>query len=254
MGADLGQQALRTLIDLAPILAVLGLFSWRFLSRDQGLLRRAVQGVAILAVGMTLFRFGLEGTLVPLAGEVARGLAERLVDGMSAPRVLSVVGFAVALGGAAALIEPTMAATAERVSDMTGGTIRPMVLRLAVAAGFGFGLGLAGLRLVYGLPLGLVLAPMVAAVGLMAMVAPRQMVPLALDSGAIATSVVTVPMIAAYGVAVAETLPGRSVLADGFGLIVVAMIGSALAVLAAGTLDAHLRGRAADTSVKQGEP
>ncbi|MCA3512600.1 MAG: DUF1538 family protein [Rhodobacter sp.] len=254
MGADLGQQALRTLIDLAPILAVLGLFSWRFLARDQGLLRRAVQGVAILAVGMTLFRFGLEGTLVPLAGEVARGLAERLVDGMTAPRVLAVVGFAVALGGAAALIEPTMAATAERVSEMTGGTIRPMVLRLAVAAGFGFGLGLAGLRLVYGLPLGLVLAPMVAAVGLMAMVAPRQMVPLALDSGAIATSVVTVPMIAAYGVAVAETLPGRSVLADGFGLIVLAMIGSALAVLATATLDAHLRNRAAATSEKEGEP
>ena len=253
MGADLGQQALRTLIDLAPILAVLGLFSWRFLARDQGLLRRAVQGVAILAVGMTLFRFGLEGTLVPLAGEVARGLADRLVDGITGPRVLAVVGFAVALGGAAALIEPTMAATAEQVSDMTGGTIRPMVLRLAVAAGFGFGLGLAGLRLVCGLPLGLVLAPMVAAVGLMAIVAPRQIVPLALDSGAIATSVVTVPMIAAYGVAVAETLPGRNVLADGFGLIVLAMIGSAFAVLATATLDAHLRNRAAATSVREGE-
>jgi len=84
-------------------------------------------------------------------------------------------------------------------------------------------------------------------------VAPRQIVPLALDSGAIATSVVTVPMIAAYGVAVAETLPGRNVLADGFGLIVLAMIGSAFAVLATATLDAHLRNRAAATSVREGE-
>ncbi len=69
MGADLGQQALRTLIDLAPILAVLGLFSWRFLARDQGLLRRAVRGIAILAAGMTLFRFGLEGALLRKSGE-----------------------------------------------------------------------------------------------------------------------------------------------------------------------------------------
>lgn len=243
MCADLGQQALRTLIDLAPILAVLGLFSWRFLARDQGLLRRAVECVAILAMGMTLFRFGLEGTLLPLAGDVARGLAERLIDGTSAAGVLALVGFAITLGGTAALIEPTMAATAERVSDMTGGAIRPMMLRLAVAAGFGFGLGLAGLRLVYGLPLGLVLAPMVAVVGLLAMLAPRQLVPLVLDSGAIATSVVTVPMIAAYGVAVAEILPGRSALAVGFGLIVLAMIGSAFAVLVTAIIDAHLRRR-----------
>ncbi len=253
MGAQLGHQALRTLIDLAPILVVLGLFSWRFLAADQGLLRRAAQGAVILAVGVTLFRFGLEGTLVPLAGEVARGLTDRLVDGMSAPRILAVVGFAVALGGAAALIEPTMAATADRVSDMTGGAIRPMVLRLAVAAGFGFGLGVAGLRLIYGVPLGLVLAPMVVAVGLMAMVAPRQLVPLALDSGAIATSVVTVPMIAAYGVAVAETLPGRSALADGFGLIVLAMIGSAFAVLATAIIDAHLRRQVGPASDNKGD-
>jgi len=62
--------------------------------------------------------------------------------------------------------------------------------------------------------------------------APRLMVPLALDSGAIATSVVTVPLIAAYGIALAETLPGRSVLADGFGLIIMALVGPSVTVLA----------------------
>lgn len=253
MGAELGQQALRTLLDLGPILIVLGLFAWRFLARDQGLLLRAGLGVLALASGLTLFRFGLEGTLLPLTAELARGLSLHLVESWSIPRVLAVAGFAVALGGAAALIEPTMAATAERVSDMTGGAIRPMVLRLAVAGGFGVGLGLSSLRVIYGLPLGLVLAPMVLAVGGMALMAPRQVVPLALDSGAIATSVVTVPMIAVYGVAVAETLPGRSALADGFGLIVLAMIGSAFAVLATAIVDARLRQRAGVAAAKRGE-
>lgn len=254
MLAELGQQALRTLLDLLPILLVLGLFSARFLARDQGLLRRAVAGAVMLGLGLTLFRFGLEETLLPLAGDVAHGLTERLAQGMTVSRIVAVVGFAVALGGAAALIEPTMAATAERVSDMTGGAIRPMVLRLAVASGFGFGLGLAGLRVIYGLPFGLVLAPMVLAVGLMALIAPRALVPLALDSGAIATSVVTVPMIAAYGVAVAESLPGRSALGDGFGLIVLAMLGSACAVLATAIIDARRRGRSDARPENGGEP
>lgn len=192
---------------------------------------------------MTLFRLGLDSVLLPLASELARGLTERLVATMALPEIIAVVSFAAAIGATAALIEPTMAATADRVSDLTGGSVRPMILRLAVSAGFGVGLGLAGLRVVLGLPLGVILAPMVAALALLALIAPPRLVPLALDSGAIATSVVTVPMITAYGVAVAETLPGRSALKDGFGLIVLAMVGAAVAVLAAATLDAALRRR-----------
>ena len=75
------------------------------------------------------------------------------------------------------------------------------------------------LRLILGIPLGLVLAPLLLLAAALALAAPRALVPLAFDSGAIATSVVTVPVIAAYGVAVADTLPDRTALADGFGLI-----------------------------------
>ena len=48
-------------------------------------------------------------------------------------------------------------------------------------------------------------------------------------------------MIAAYGIAVADTLPDRSALADGFGLIVLAMIGSAVTVLVIALAEARLR-------------
>ena len=50
-------------------------------------------------------------------------------------------------------------------------------------------------------------------------------------SGGIATSVVTVPLIAAYGIAIAEAIPGRSALTDGFGLIVLALMGPAIMLL-----------------------
>jgi len=94
---------------------------------------------------------------------------------------------------------------------------------------------------------------MVVLMGALSLIAPRQLVPLALDSGAIATSVVTVPIIAAYGVAVADTLPGRSALADGFGMIVLAMVGSAVSVLAAATLDDRLRRRPPYNSKDEGD-
>jgi hypothetical protein len=249
------RETLRTGLDLAPIVAILGLFSAQFLARDRALLRRVLIGGLHLAVGLTLFRIGLESALLPLAGDLARGLAERLVATMGWAEVLAVVGFAVAIGATAALIEPTLAATADRVRDLSGGAVRPMLLRVAVAGGFGLGIGLAGVRLVYGLPLWSVLAPAVAILSLLALRAPRQMVPLALDSGAIATSVVTVPMITAYGLAVAEALPGRSALADGFGLIVLAMICSGISVLATSilTTPAH-RGQGRDPGNERRRP
>jgi len=162
------------------------------------------------------------------------------------------VGFAVALGGAAALIEPTLVATADRVRDLSGGAVRPTVLRVSVAAGIGLGLGLGVVRLILGIPAGWVLVPMVALLAGLAFVAPRGLVPLALDSGAIATSVVTVPVITAYGVALADTLPGRSALVDGFGLIVLAMIGSAVAVLTVAWIEALLeRARTREIEAKE---
>jgi hypothetical protein len=241
------REAIRTGLDLAPILLILGLFSARLLVRDIALLRRVVIGILHVAVGLTLFRIGLDGTLLPLVTDLAHGLAEGMVASMAWPQMLALVAFAVVIGATAALIEPTLAATADRVHDLTGGSVRPMVLRVAVALGFGLGLGLGGLRLVFGLPLGMILAPMVVLMGMLALIAPRQLVPLALDSGAIATSVVTVPIIAAYGVAVADTLPGRSGLTDGFGMIVLAMIGSAVSVLTAATLDDRLRRHAPES-------
>jgi len=247
------REAIRTGFDLAPILLILGLFSARFLRRDLALLKRVLIGILHVAAGLTLFRIGLDGTLLPLVAGLARGLAEGLAASMAWPQVLALVAFAVVIGATAALIEPTMAATADRVHDLTGGSVRPMVLRVAVAVGFGLGLGLGGLRLVYGLPLGMILAPMVVLMGVLSLIAPRQLVPLALDSGAIATSVVTVPIIAAYGVAVADTLPGRSALADGFGMIVLAMIGSAVSVLAAATLDDRLRRSSPDKTKDEGD-
>ena len=54
--------------------------------------------------------------------------------------------------------------------------------------------------------------------------APRSIVPLAYDSGGVTTSTVTVPLVTALGLGLASTVPGRSPLIDGFGLIALASL------------------------------
>jgi len=62
--------------------------------------------------------------------------------------------------------------------------------------------------------------------------APKLIIPLAYDSGGVTTSTVTVPLITALGLGLAETIPGRSPLLDGFGLVAFAALFPIISVLA----------------------
>ena len=59
----------------------------------------------------------------------------------------------------------------------------------------------------------------------------RTIVPLAYDSGGVTTSTVTVPVVAALGLGLASSIPGRSPLIDGFGLIAFASVFPIMTVL-----------------------
>jgi len=61
--------------------------------------------------------------------------------------------------------------------------------------------------------------------------APRMIIPLAYDSGGVTTSTVTVPLVAALGLGLASSVPGRSVVMDGFGLIAFASLFPIISVL-----------------------
>ena len=54
---------------------------------------------------------------------------------------------------------------------------------------------------------------------LMTVVAPKEIIGLAYDAGGVTTSTITVPLVTALGVGLANTIKGRSPLVDGFGLI-----------------------------------
>lgn len=228
---QLGTSAVGTLADLAPIAVLFGIFQYGVLRRPVPDLSRVLVGLAYVITGLTLFRAGLDGTLIPLGESMARQLATRSVLEHGFAAFAPVVAFAAAIGFAATLIEPTLIAVADRVRDLSGGTVQPWTLRIVIALGVAGGLVLGTVRIILGIPFELTLAGVAALLVLLVLGAPRVIVPLALDSGGIATSVVTVPLIAAYGIALAETLPGRSALLDGFGLIILALLGSAIALL-----------------------
>lgn len=244
-------EILKTVFDMLPILALIAIFQIVIIRRRIANLPKVLIGLLYVALGLTFFRIGLAESLIPIGRDMARQLvssafAEGAVTFWS---YLPILAFATMIGFTATLIEPTLIAAAQRVQGLSGGALNARSLRLVVACGVAIGLMMGTLRILYDIPLAYLLATVVAVLILLALTAPRGIVPLSLDSGGIATSVVTVPLIAAFGVTVAEVLPNEATAADGFGLIVLALLLPAVLLL----LSAQIQARLIDMRKKGGK-
>ena len=140
--------------------------------------------------------------------------------------------FAAAIGFATTVAEPALLAVAIKANQVSGGTITVRGLRYAVAIGVAVGVALGGFRIVTGTPLHWYIISGYIVGIVQTTFSPKSIIPLAYDSGGVTTSTVTVPLVAALGLGLAETIPGRSPILDGFGLIAFASLFPIMAVMA----------------------
>ena len=146
-------------------------------------------------------------------------------------RYLWVYVFAFAMGFATTIAEPALIAVTLKASSLSGGALSAWGLRIAVALGVGVGITLGVFRIVIGAPIHWFIIAGYVVVVAQTLRAPKLIVPLAYDSGGVTTSTVTVPLVAALGLGLAENVPGRSPLIDGFGLIAFASLFPIMSVM-----------------------
>ena len=140
--------------------------------------------------------------------------------------------FGAAIGFAATIAEPALLAVAIKAQAVSGGAINVWGLRIAVALGAAMGIALGTYRIVTGTPLHYYIIAGYIVVVVQTAFAPRLIIALAYDSGGVTTSTVTVPLVTALGLGLASTVPGRSPLIDGFGLIAFACLFPMISVMA----------------------
>ena len=239
-----------TALDVAPIVGILVLFQVVVLRRKLPNLRRIAMGSIFVLLGLTLFLIGLREALFPIGETMARQLtaaetigAESLADGIQWHDYLLVYAFAAAIGFATTVAEPSLIAVALKAEEVSGGAIRAWGLRIAVAIGVAVGVALGCFRIVTGTPLPWYIVAAYIVVIVQTFRSSRTIVPLAYDSGGVTTSTVTVPVVAALGLGLAASVPGRSPLIDGFGLIAFASVFPIISVLGYAMAASWLRRR-----------
>lgn len=230
---------LETCRDILPIAGIIIGFQLLVIRKPLAHPRKTIIGFFYVLLGIVFFLEGLDLALFPLGSLMASQLTTPEFLGINPGEQNAswqayywVYIFAASIGFATALAEPSLLAVALKAEQISAGTIRAWGLRISVAIGVGFGLALGTFRIVTGSELYLYIIGGYIIVMIQTRFAPKLIIGLAYDSGAVTTSMVTVPLVTALGLGLAAAVPGRNPLLDGFGLIAFASLFPVIAVLA----------------------
>lgn len=221
-----------------PIALFLALFEVLVLRTGiQGPMGIAI-GIAAVMAGLLCFMEGVRLGLMPFAENIGYLMPQRA-------RLGPVLGVAFAVGVLATFAEPAIGAL-KAAASLTDPRRAPLLAHIldahagalvgAVGAGVGAAVLLGILRVVYGLRMKsiivLVLLPCLALTGWFAMdPALAPVLGLAWDCGAITTGPVTVPLVLALGIGVANAAGEEDNPLSGFGIVTLASLFPAIAVM-----------------------
>ena len=229
---ELSKILIATCRDVLPIIILIVGFQLLVLRQPIPHLRRLIVGGVYVVIGLALFLAGLEKALFPLGNIMASQLsdpvfiygAEEVVTQADWKAYGWVYLFAAMIGFATTIAEPSLIAVAFKANEVSAGTIKQWGLRITVAIGVAFGISLGTFRIVTGTPLYLYILVGYMIVIVQTIFAPKNIIALAYDSGGVTTSTVTVPLVAALGLGLSSSVPGRNPALDGFGLIAFASL------------------------------
>ncbi|MFI3158371.1 MAG: DUF1538 domain-containing protein [Methylococcaceae bacterium] len=232
------KQLFSSFLDLVPILAVVLVFQVLVIRQPVPDVGSLIAGTVFVILGLTLFIQGLEQSLFPVGESMAYAFARK-------GSLFWLLAFAFCLGFGAAVAEPGLISVAEKAATIASNGNRieqtdaakagyALGLRIAVATSIGLAILVGVLRIIRGWP---VYYPVVfgyVCIAVMTPFAPTEIIGIAYDSGGIATSSITVPLVIVLGVGLATAIKGRNQLTDGFGLMVFATLMATIFVMAYG--------------------
>ena len=218
---------LASIRDVTPVVLVILVFYLLVLRQPIADFGKRAGGFGLVVLGLYLFVIGLELGLFPIGESLAMELA-----GLG--NLWLIYSFAFTMGFATTVAEPALTAIAGKAEEISAGSIDGVVLRGFVALGVGVGILLGAYRIIHGDSIVYYILAGYVVVIFLTFFAPRTIIPIAYDSGGVTTSTITVPIVAALGLGLATSIPGRDPLVDGFGLIAFASLFPMIAVLGYG--------------------
>ncbi len=228
--------ALRAILPLVFLLFVVQRLVLRHKTKGLNVL---LYGIFMALLGMMVFNLGLTAGLVELGNQAGSNVpwafSPHRETGAAPlyPRALGLtmtLVFAFCIGYGATVAEPALNAMGLTVENLSDGAFKKRLLIHAVAFGVGLGSALGVAKILFGLSLAYILVAAYSLALALTVFSREELVNLAWDSAGVTTGPVTVPLLLALGVGLAEAVGA----AEGFGILALCSAGPIISVLAVG--------------------
>jgi hypothetical protein len=215
--------------SVLPITAIVLVASIILVPMSAGIIVMFLTGAALLIIGMGFFTLGADMAMMPM-GE---GIGTQLTKTSNLALAL---GISFLMGLIITIAEPDLQVLAGQLAE----SLNPWTLIITVGIGVGLFLALSLLRVLFGIPLMVLLLIFYAITfgiaGYMLTTPDGPFISIAFDSGGVTTGPITVPFMLAMCVGVASLRGDKNSKDDSFGFVALCSVGPILSVLILGML------------------
>jgi hypothetical protein len=198
-------------IAVAPLFVVFALFQIFALKLPKAQLIRIGVGLLYTFLGLTIFLTGVGLGFLPAGTYIGQ-----FVGALPYNWVLIPIGMI--MGYFIVLAEPAVHVLIEQVEDLTGGAIKRNTLLRAFSISVGLSVGLAMIRVVFGVSIWWMLVPGYGLAIILSLFVPRIFTSVAFDSGAVASGPMTATFLLPFTMGACASA-GGNIMMDAFGVV-----------------------------------
>ena len=201
-------------IAILPFIAFFIIFQIFFIKGNKKYVTQVLVGFVLVYLGLVLFMTGAN------IGFVAMGqmIGEKVADSNS----ILLIPLGMIFGFVIVSAEPSVIVLNQQVEEVTSGAISKKVMRVFMSIGMAISLGLAMLRIVTGINILWILAPVYVAAVVLAFFSPKLFTAIAFDSGGAVSGAMTSTFLAMMALGATKVIyPGddAAILTQAFGLV-----------------------------------
>ncbi|WP_243124693.1 DUF1538 domain-containing protein [Eubacterium limosum] len=217
------------LVSILPMTVLIMIISGIWAPFTPEMLVSFIGGAIMMMIGMALFLFGADISMMEVGERVGNFLVSR-----RSLKILIAAGFFV--GMFVTIAEPDVQVLAGQVAAVSDGTINRTMLIAVVGVGVGIFLVIALLRFVFQMKLYHILIIGYITVFVLSFFTNPEMAPVAFDSGGVTTGPITVPFILSLGSGITSGVRTSREGTDSFGMVALSSLGPVLAVMILGVI------------------
>ncbi len=212
------------LTSVLPIVFIVLLLNFTLVPLGEEIVVFLVSSVFLL-IGLTGFLIGVEVGISPIGDHMGEGLAR-------SGKLWIVLLLGLVLGFLVSIAEPDLHIVANQVAQVSGGLISKMSIVLVVSVGIAIMLAVGLARIMYNIPLYIVLTVLYAVILVMTFFASQDFIAISFDASGATTGALTVPFVLALALGTSKLKKdSKASEKDSFGLVAIVSTGAIIAVM-----------------------